>query len=67
LQILHQLEDKQKALELYLSFLKDLKLWNRVCVYVCMYVCMLNFELGLVYELHRFLLVSIYFHQSLLS
>ncbi|XP_021913246.1 nuclear pore complex protein Nup133 [Zootermopsis nevadensis] len=29
LHILHQLEDKQKALELYISFLKDLKLWNR--------------------------------------
>ena len=37
LQILHQLEDKQKALELYLSFLKDLKLWNRVCVYISLY------------------------------
>ncbi|XP_069672597.1 nuclear pore complex protein Nup133 isoform X3 [Periplaneta americana] len=29
LHILHQLEDKQKALELYITFLKDLKLWNR--------------------------------------
>lgn len=29
LHILHQLEDKLKALELYLSFLKELKLWTR--------------------------------------
>ncbi|KAJ9592509.1 hypothetical protein L9F63_015826, partial [Diploptera punctata] len=29
LQILHQLEDKQKALDLYITFLKELKLWDR--------------------------------------
>nr|CAD7405905.1 unnamed protein product [Timema poppensis] len=29
LQILHQLEDKQKAFHMYLNFLKDIKLWDR--------------------------------------
>ena len=28
--ILHQLEDKQTALEVYISFLKEVGLWNRV-------------------------------------
>ncbi|KAJ8925587.1 hypothetical protein NQ315_009427 [Exocentrus adspersus] len=30
MQVLHQLEDKQKALSLYLKFLKDSGLWNRL-------------------------------------
>nr|CAD7433875.1 unnamed protein product [Timema monikensis] len=30
LQILHQLEDKQKAFHMYLNFLKDIKLWDRL-------------------------------------
>lgn len=33
MQILHQLEDKQKALSLYLKFLKDSGLWNRLAAY----------------------------------
>lgn len=30
MQVLHQLEDKQKAFSLYLKFLKDSGLWNRL-------------------------------------
>lgn len=31
MQVLSQLEDKQKALDLYLTFLRDVDLWNRLC------------------------------------
>jgi hypothetical protein len=33
--ILHQLEDKQTALEVYISFLKEVGLWQRVNVSAC--------------------------------
>lgn len=32
MQIPHQLEGKQKALDLFISFLKEFNLWNRVSV-----------------------------------
>lgn len=31
MQIPHQLEGKQKALDLFVEFLKEHDLWNRVC------------------------------------
>lgn len=31
MQIVHQLEDKQKALNLYFNFLRETDLWNRLC------------------------------------
>lgn len=31
MQVVHQLEDKQKALNLYISFLRETDLWNRLC------------------------------------
>jgi len=31
--LIHQLEDKLKAHDLYLCFLKNVNLWSRVCLY----------------------------------
>lgn len=31
MQVIHQLEDKQKALNLYIGFLHETDLWNRLC------------------------------------
>lgn len=38
LQILNQLEDKQRALEWFFSFLKEVKIWERVRVLIYLFV-----------------------------
>jgi len=36
--LIHQLEDKLKAHDLYLCFLKNVDLWSRVCRSVCVII-----------------------------
>ncbi|KAJ8952742.1 hypothetical protein NQ317_010760 [Molorchus minor] len=45
MQVLHQLEDKQKVLTLYLKFLKESGLWNRLSAYTIREVTMATVHL----------------------
>lgn len=40
LQILHQLEEKQRVLQWYVSFLKDLQLWEKVSFMAIVWGCL---------------------------
>ena len=52
--ILHQLEDKQTALEVYISFLKEVGLWKKVSAYLS------NHSLCMFLKRHRLLISASY-------